>query len=261
MKTPYRDILIKQIDPVVKPLVWISIGCFLIETHLQTENSLEGPAVFLWLERLIAGIFTLEWAIRFQRNRDGYRRSVWNVIDLIAIIPFWIGFPISWFFPQYLHLIRTLRIFRLLKFFRYSRSLQLVALGFYRAWPQVKSLLFSMMIVALFSMVAMHEAERKAQPEEFDSLFNSLWFTAVTATTVGYGDISPVTVVGKCVAMVTFVFALSLFAAIVGVLGSSFSTVIEEEIDPNVDPIKKFYEARQQHITAAEADKTYSVGE
>ena len=253
MKMPSLDSFVNRLDPFVKPLVI----CFLIETHLKTENSLQGPLFFLWLERSIAVLFTIEWAIRFHRNLDGYRRSVWNFIDLIAIVPFWIGFTISWWWPQHLHLIRTLRIFRLLKFFRYSRSLQLVALGFYRAWPQVKSLLFSMMIVGLFSMVAMHEAERKAQPEEFDSLFDSLWFTAVTAKTVGYGDISPVTVVGKCVAMVTFVFALSLFAAIVGVLGSSFSKVIEEEMDPNVDPIQKFREAFKQHAKAAKADKEY----
>lgn len=259
MQFPKTDVLLKWMDFVVKPLVWISVVCFLVETQLKTDNSLEGPAYFLWIERSIAPFFTIEWVFRFYRNKDEYRKSVFHGIDLIAIIPFWVGFPISWWAPQWLHLIRTLRILRMLKFFRYSRSMQLVGLGFYRAWPQVKSLTFSMFIIGLFSMVAMYEAERKAQPEDFDNLFNAAWFTAVTCTTVGYGDISPVTVVGKCVAMFTFGVALTVFAAIVGVLGNSFTRILEEEVDPDVDPIAEFQKTYETHLVGKQAEKDYEA--
>lgn len=95
----------------------------------------------------------------------------------------------------------------------------------------------------IFSTVAMYEAEHTAQPEVFKSMFDSLWFTAVTVTTVGYGDMSPVTILGKIVAMFTFISALSLFAGVVGVLGSALTRVIEEQTDLGNDPVLLFGEA------------------
>lgn len=252
------DTIIRYVDYVVKPLIWISVIAYLIEASIS-ENSYESPWYFLWGERCVALIFTLEYIARCMRHKGSVRNYVlswFGLIDLVAILPFWIGFfvPTAW-----LSLIRTLRILRLLKFFRYSRSLQLVALGFYRAWPQVKSLTFAMMIVGLFSMAATYEAERYAQPEEFSNMFQAAWFTAVTVTTVGYGDISPVTIIGKIVCMGTFGIALTIFAGVVGVLGDSFHTILEEELDPNVDPIKKFREQYKINQKKAALDKEYSM--
>ena len=95
-------------------------------------------------------------------------------------------------------------------------------------------------------MACMHQAEKEAQPEVFNSVFNTAWFTMVTVTTVGYGDISPSTVAGKIIAMMTFIPALAIFAGIIGVLGSSFIKVVEEEIDPNIDPLEEF--AKQKRV-------------
>ena len=122
--------------------------------------------------------------------------------------------------------MRTFRVFRLLKFFRYSRSLQLVALGFYRATPALKPLIFSQCIIGLFCTVAIFEVESEAQPDKFVTLFDAAYFTMVTVATVGYGDISPITPLGRIITMFTFVTALAIFAGILGVLGSSFFKVI-----------------------------------
>lgn len=253
------------LDKIIKPLIWISVGMFFLEVHLyKTDNSLESPWWFIWTERVIAGILTIEVILRAKKWNEEhgswlvYFKHPLGWIDLLAVLPFWIGFfvPTGW-----LHMIRTLRVLRLLKFFRYSRSLQLVGLAFYRAWLQIKSLGFAMMIIALFSTVAMFEAEHKSQPEEFNDLFNSLWFTAVTVTTVGYGDISPVTLLGKVVAMCTFAVGLVVFAGIVGVLGSSFSQVLDEEINPDIDPIAEFAKTYNQHQKAKEIDQQHRAAD
>lgn len=158
---------------------------------------------------------------------------------------------------EWLHFVRTFRVFRLLKFFRYSRSLQLVALGFYRAWHHLQALGFTMLIVSLFCSVAIFEIERDAQPDKLGSLMDAMYFTAVTVATVGYGDISPITPLGRIVAMITFFFALSIFAGMLGVLGSSFVKVLEEETDPNIDPIELYHREQERQLAMRSADKEF----
>lgn len=228
---------ISKADVGLKFLIFYSVGMYLFEMVQGTANSLESPAFFLWSERIVAALFTLEFVWRWKRAPKTYPKSAMAVVDLVAIIPFWIGFfvPTSW-----LGIIRTMRVFRLVKLFRYSRGLQLVALGFYRSFRQLKYLAFPVVIAVIFSTVAMYEAEHIAQPDAFDGLFNAFWFTTVTVTTVGYGDISPVTMPGKLIAMLTFLTVLSLFAGFIGVVGNAMSKVLDEEVDPDVDPISLF---------------------
>ncbi len=228
----------------IKLLVLYSVGSYLIEVGTGTENSYESHSFFLWSERIVALALSLEYIARLGSLKNDpikYILSPLGIIDLLSVLPFWLGFfvPLNW-----LSMIRTLRVLRLLKFFRYSRSLQFIALAFYRAAFQLKALSFPILVVMIFSVVAMYEAEHAAQPEAFKSMFDSLWFTAVTITTVGYGDISPITVLGKIVAMFTFMSALSLFAGVVGILGSALTKVIEEQTDAKNDPILLFREAR-----------------
>lgn len=241
---------LKLIDTVARPLVWISVILYLIELTLRTENSLESPSYFLWTERIIAGIFTLEYILRIYNDRTApddhpdfltgnYTTSPLGIIDLFSVLPFWIGFfvPIQW-----TGVIRTLRIIRFGKFFRYSRHLQLVALGFYRAWPNLKALLFAFLIVGIFNTVLVHELEKKAQSDAFGDIGNCAWYVLVSATTVGYGDMSPSTHLGKLAASFTLLIpALMIYASIVGVVGAEFVKVVDEERDPTIDPLELFH--------------------
>jgi len=224
-----------MIDRFLKFLILYSVGMYLFEMISGTQNSLEGHVFFLWSERIVAAIFTLEIFWRMQKERGAYIWSVMYWIDVLAIFPFWLGFgaPVKW-----LGIVRTLRVLRLLKFFRYSRGLQLVALGFYKAGAQLKYLAFPVLVAVIFSTVAMYEAEHLAQPESFSNLFKTFWFTMVTVTTVGYGDMSPITIPGQMIAMVTFLVVLSLFAGALGVMGSSMSKVLDDETDSDFDPIE-----------------------
>lgn len=251
--------ILHWMDWVLRPVVVLSTILYLTEISLGGKHSYESPVFFLWAERLVALIFTVEYALRWYDDAVDsygwhYPNSWLGLVDLISILPFWVGFfvPIQW-----LHVIRTFRVFRLLKFFRYSRSLQLVALGFYRAWHSLRALGFSVMIIGMFCMVSMYEIEKDAQPDKLANLFDAFYFTAVTITTVGYGDISPVTPVGRVVSMMCFFFALSVFAGMLGVLGNSFVKVLEEEADPNVDPIKLFHEERVRQLELAVVNRKF----
>ena len=247
--------VIDLIDRVVKPLVWYSVAMLMLECYLYPDvDSHHSHKFFLWSERCVACIFTLEYAFRCWRNssRGFYPTTVFGVIDLIAILPFWVGFlPIL---EPYLHLIRTLRVLRLLKFFRYSRELQLMSLAFYRAYFNLKPLIFTTIMVLLFTMFALYEIEGPYQ-EEFRNLFTVGWFLEVTATTVGYGDLSPQTVAGKLVGMCFMIVGLAIFMACFSAITSAFEKVFAEEADPNIDPLAEFAKVREERRQLVELDK------
>jgi len=250
---------LRRMDPWLKFLVIAGTVAYIIELMTGSRDAYESHWTFLWAERFIAIIFTVEYFLRWVDDATDHRKwhyphSPMGLIDLISILPFWVGFfvPVSW-----LHFVRTFRIFRLLKFFRYSRSLQLVALGFYRAWPHLKSLGFGMFVAALFCTVAIYEAEHEAQPDKFTNIFDSAYFTMVTVATVGYGDLSPVTTLGRAITVVTFFVGLSIFAGMMGVIGTSFVKVLEEEADPNVDPIDVYRKERERRLAIKIAQETF----
>lgn len=231
--------ILKAADPWLKFLVLFGTVTYLVEICTGATTTEHAHPFFRGVEGLVAVCFTIEYLLRWIDDAQDhygwhYPHSAMGFIDLVSIAPFWIGFflPVEW-----LHLVRTFRVFRLLKFFRYSRSLQLVALGFYRAGPALRPLCFSMTVIGLFCSVAVFETEHAAQPDKFVTLFDAMYFTMVTVATVGYGDLSPITPLGRITAMFTFVTGLAIFAGILGVLGSSFFKVMEEEIDPNIDPL------------------------
>lgn len=247
---PQVSSILKQADPWLKGLVIAGTAAYLVEISTGANSTEAAHPAFWWFQCLIAVCFTIEYVLRWVDDAQDhygwhYPHSALGIVDLISIAPFWIGIflPTDW-----LHLVRTLRVFRLLKFFRYSRSLQLVALGFYRAVPALKPLCFSMTVIGLFCTVAVFETENPAQPDKFTNLFDAAYFTMVTVATVGYGDLSPVTPLGRVVVMFTFVSGLAIFAGILGVLGSSFFKVMEEEIDPNIDPLEEFRKVRERQL-------------
>ena len=149
------------------------------------------------------------------------------LVDLMAVVPFYIGFFSS---SQSLHLVRTLRILRAFKFYRYSVGLQLLARGFYRAKEELKALGFATFVLVFLSHAAIYECEHAYQPDAFGSLDDAFWFTCVTVTTVGYGDLYPVTSAGRVVAILTFVTGITLFGTFTAVMGSSFATALREQL-------------------------------
>lgn len=226
----------RRMEAFFKLLIVYSIGMYVAEELVAgTEHSKEGWAGLLWSERVVAILFTVEYFLRWYHNRNQrrYPLSLMAIVDLVAFVPFFVGFfvPIAT-----LHLIRTLRILRLLKFYRYSLGLQLLAVGFHRAREQLKALGFATFVLVFVSHAAMYECERYAQPDKFGSLDDAFWFACVTVTTVGYGDIYPVTTAGRIVSMLTFITGVTLFGTFTAVMGSTFAAVLREQFDQRKSP-------------------------
>jgi voltage-gated potassium channel len=212
-------------------------------------------------------LFTVEFIVRIVRSHSEkyiyFDRKVFPFvhispfawIDLIAILPFWLGFILP---ANVLGYVRMMRVFRLLKFYRYSRTLQLNALAFYRAYNQLRGLVFQVFITSLFFTLMVFQAEHDVQPEAFSNLGKASWFTVVTSTTVGYGDRAPITAIGMIVVSISMPIIIAQMGAALGIFGSCFQQVMEEERNPNVDPIALFVEERKQQLAMSRWSKKYS---
>ncbi|MGA2231870.1 MAG: ion transporter [Tepidisphaeraceae bacterium] len=250
--TARRIHFLKSLDPLLKVLIWLSVVLYLFELQTGSPNSRQGPPAFLWIERGIASVLTIEYFLRWKFLGDRYPRSPLGMIDLVSVLPFWVGFllPMKW-----LGVVRAMRVLRLLKYFRYSRSMQLVALAFYRAKNQLRSLAFAMLIVILLGTVTLHECEKGVPNSSFDSVYDA--FVKVALTTMNCAAVDPQTPAGKAAAMMVFLPAMAIFAGLIGVLSTAFSSVLDEFADPTVDPMELFREAKKENRKIEELEQQY----
>jgi voltage-gated potassium channel len=178
-------------------------------------------------------IFTVEYVLRlwsavdspqFQRMppwRARFRiaRRPLMIIDLMAILPWYLNAII----PLDLRALRILRIFRLLKLVRYSPALQTLKRVLQHEWRALVAGLLLMAILLLLAATAIYFVEREAQPEKFGSIPAAAWWAMATLTTVGYGDILPVTPLGKLLGGIVMLIGLCMFALPVAIISAGFS--------------------------------------
>ena len=207
-------------------VVIASVALYVLEVELAgSDNSRKGHWAWLWIERVVAGILTLEYVMRARKVGSSYLKSAAGFIDLIAVLPFWLGFflPESW-----LGLVRSMRVLRLLKLYRYSKAMRVFLRALVGTRRHLGGMLLIVFIIMLFGAVGIHEIEKEAQPEQFDSLQNCIWWTVVTLMTVGYGDMYPITTMGRVFAEVLMVIGVGLTAAFIGIVGSSVYRQVQE---------------------------------
>lgn len=209
-------------------LVLYSVGMFFLELNLGGQNSLSGPAFFLWSERLVASILTLEMVLRLwyhsphtKKGTDlDYFCSPEMFFDMVAVLPFWLGFLIT--DPEGLAVIRSMRILRLLKFYRASPVAHLVLESLISQWQKLRLVASVVIITVLFAGVSMYHLEGPVHPDTFGTMWGSIWWAVVTMTTVGYGDMSPTTGPGQCVAILIMITSIGIVGSLISIVSSAF---------------------------------------
>lgn len=146
-------------------------------------------------------VFTIEYFLRIiahKKNRIKYIFSFYAIVDLLAILPFYIPFLIR-LDLRYLRILRLLRVFRIFKTAKYSNSLNFLIDVLIDKKKELGITLFIASILMLVSTFLVYFFENPTQPNVYTDLFTSVWWSLATLTTVGYGDIYPVTMMGKLI--------------------------------------------------------------
>ncbi|MCP5054548.1 MAG: ion transporter, partial [bacterium] len=175
-------------------------------------------------------IFTLEyaWRIWAAEKRSRFIFSFFGVIDLLAILPFYLPALIA-VDLRFVRILRLARIFRIFKVARYAKSMRLVGQVLREKKEVLILTLFMTFLLLLVAASLMYEVEHKAQPDKFPDIFSSLWWAVATLTTVGYGDVYPVTAAGKLLSGVIAVLGIGLVALPTGIIGSGFIEILNRE--------------------------------
>ena len=149
------------------------------------------------------------------------------IVDLLAILPFYLPMIL----PLDLRLIRGIRLFRLFRLFkmgRYSQSLRTVGAVLKSQREELMITVFAVLMLLVISSSILYFVEHEAQPDAFSSIPHSMWWAVATLTTVGYGDIYPITSLGKFLGAIIAFLGIGIFALPAGILASGFSEVIQK---------------------------------
>ncbi|HBM99272.1 MAG TPA: Ion transporter [Ruminococcus sp.] len=191
------------------------------------------------VETISVVIFTIEYILRLWvadlsypklppfRARLKYMRSFAAVIDLVSLLPSFISAMSANF--MVLRMLRVLRLLRALKLNRYTHALHDIGEVFRKKASQLISSMLVVSFLMVISSVLMYDAEHEAQPEVFDNALSGLWWAIATLTTVGYGDIYPVTAIGRVMSAIIALLGIGLVAVPTGIITAGFSEHISQK--------------------------------
>lgn len=211
---------------------------FLILDTVQSIRAEYDP-FFYSFELFSVAIFTLEYVLRVWTITEDHRYShpltgrikymltPMAILDLLAFLP--IYFTVLHLDMRYLWIIRVTRIARIFKIARYMKALSTIGDVINHKKEQLLvsfSFIFLMLVVA---SCIMYTLEYPVQPEKFSSIPETMWWAAAAMTTVGYGDVFPITPLGKLIASLVSVLGVALFALPTGILASGFSEELRKK--------------------------------
>jgi voltage-gated potassium channel len=225
----------KAIEVLLITLIFMNIVAIILESVKEINDDYSG--LFHEIERFSVIVFTIEYILRmwsapenpkYQKPFTGrlrYGVSTMALIDLFSILPFYLAgllnvIPVD---MRFIRVIRLFRLIRVLKIARYLKALNIIQAVFRERREQiVLSIMFIIFLLVMISTV-MYYVEHDTQPELFSSIPATMWWGIETLTTVGYGDMVPVTTLGKLLGGMIAVLGIGLFALPAGILSSGLT--------------------------------------
>ena len=213
-------------DYCIQILILLSLVSFTIET--LPNNSKETIEILNNFEFICIIFFSIEYLLRIYvaKKPMQYIFSFYGIIDLLAIFPFYLNRAYD---LRSLRAFRVFRVFRALKLIRYNKALKRFSIA---AKIIREEMILFLMITAIFIFIAsagIYYFENEAQPEVFKSVIHSGWWAVVTLTTVGYGDIYPITVGGKVFTFFILIVGVGIVTIPAGLVASALAKARELE--------------------------------
>ena len=213
-------------DLFIQFLIIVSLISFCIETLPELSPRIQ--RILAYTEIITVFIFTLEYLLRIfvAENKLRFIFSFYGLIDLLAVLPFYVATGVD---LRSIRIFRLFRLFRLLKLFRYSRAIERFQKVFVLIREELVLFLIACIFLIFIASVGIYYFEREAQPEVFKSIFHCMWWAVATLTTVGYGDIYPITVGGRVFTFVILMIGSGIIAVPAGLVASALLQTLHEE--------------------------------
>ena len=237
------DALSRGFDLFIVSLIALNVVALIIATVPQLS---EYSRAFRIFELISVVIFSLEYLLRVWSCTvaECYTRPITDrlrfaatgmmIIDLLAILPFYVALvmPSAGVLDlRFLRAVRLMRIFRLFKLGRYSESMKVLGRVLKAKKEELAIAVFIVFVLLILASSLMYFVENPAQPEAFPSIPAAMWWGVATLTTVGYGDVVPVTALGKALGTIVSILGIGLFALPAGILASGFSSEVQKGND------------------------------
>ncbi|MEX0268040.1 ion transporter [Leptolyngbyaceae cyanobacterium UHCC 1019] len=235
--THHHDRLGKLFDAFMIVLISLNVLAFTFET--VDSVSIPHKSYFNDFETISVMIFTLEYGFRVWTctlnpryhhpilGRCKFVLSPLSIVDFISILPYYLFlvFP-NLVFVRELHLLRLARLF---KIGRYSESMRTLGTVISSKREDLFSALFTVFTLLMISSSLMYYAEHAAQPDRYPNIPASMWWGIITLTSVGYGDVAPITAIGRLLGGIIAVLGLGLVALPTGIIASGFAEEVEKK--------------------------------
>lgn len=237
----------RAVNFVLATLIILNVVAVIVESDAVYGQTYE--AYFRLFEAFSVTIFSIEFLIRLWicvekntksqsrfKTRLSYLMSPVALIDLMAIVPFYL----SLFVAIDLRYLRLFRVMRILKLTHYFKGFNIFITVITKELRSITAALLVMVFLITIAASVMYTLENQAQPDVFGSIPQALWWSVVTMTTVGYGDVTPITTAGKIVAMFVMLMGVGLVALPAGMLAGRFSDELKQRrrnLDSQIDKI------------------------
>ena len=223
---------------VVSRLIVSLIIVNLVAVTAQSVPALQAQyaPVFTIVELVSLVVFSVEYGLRVwvaaehaPHRQATERKARWKfvtnppgIIDLVAVLPFWFAFVL----PADLRMLQVFRVVRFLKLTRYSPAMRSLLDVLYRERRALFGCFVILIGATLICASIMHVIEHHAQPDKFGTIPDAMWWAIVTLSTIGYGDVIPVTLLGRVVGTVTIFIGLIMVALPIGIVATAFADEI-----------------------------------
>lgn len=226
-----HQIIFEADDKAGKLFDTVLIGAILASVIVIILDSVpsiraEAHTLFVVLEWIFTILFTIEYVLRLVCVRKPLRYvfSFYGIVDLLSLLPSYIGL----FVPgaqnlMVIRMLRLLRIFRVFKLVRFLGEADALRHAFYASRHKIAVFMTTVMIIITIMAAAMHVVEYGAGNDQFESLPESMYWAIVTMTTVGYGDITPITTLGKFLSALMMLIGYSMIIVPAGILSAEIA--------------------------------------
>ncbi|PNK59724.1 ion transporter [Psychrobacter sp. FDAARGOS_221] len=234
----YQTPLSKFVDKFLIILILLNVSAVIAESvdrlyfpNQHLFNAFENFSIIIFTAEYLLRVWAIVERDKFinpdmpnWKRRWNWIKSPGAIIDIISILPAFMNY----FVTVDLRFLRVLRLFRLLKLTRYFAAMRILLIVLHKEKESFKAVVFILVIMIVTAASGIYVVENQAQPEVFESIPKSMWWAVVTLTTVGYGDVIPVTNLGKFLGAVMTILGVGLAALPAGILASGLASELEQ---------------------------------